>query len=208
MTAEPHRSLQRLWLTLSSLGFLTLAVKARWLAGIDHAVSQAVAAAHTPFLDAAIRALTFFGSTPCLAAALIIMGAWWVSRGEYAALRTCLAAGAFGLAVQCALRLWVEQWRPDTGVMPASLSLWMRYEWAGFPSGHAFRSAFLYGWWMQALRPRRTRWSRAGVVVCSLLIVGVGITRVYLQRHWMTDVLGGWLVAAASLALAGWLRKR
>jgi membrane-associated phospholipid phosphatase len=52
---------------------------------------------------------------------------------------------------------------------------------------------------------RRGGWAAAG---CAALILLVGATRVYLDRHWMTDVVGAWMLAGTALALAGSARAK
>jgi undecaprenyl-diphosphatase len=176
---------------------------------MDRGVSAWVEAVRTPAGDAAARALTFFGSTPWTLAAVAVMGTWWW-RGRRRTLAAFLSAGAAGLAIQAGLRLLVGQWRPDVEAASVPMDLAARYDMAGFTSGHGFRSAFLFGWWGRALWERRAPplragrawWATAGALGCGLVILAVGATRVYLRRHWVTDVLGAWLVALVVLSLA------
>jgi undecaprenyl-diphosphatase len=63
----------------------------------------------------------------------------------------------------------------------------------GFPSAHTFGAVVFYGGliyvlWTIELRPR---WRWAGTVFLTLLIVGIGLSRIYLRSHWLSDVLGG-----------------
>ncbi|ROR46245.1 phosphatase PAP2 family protein [Kitasatospora cineracea] len=77
-----------------------------------------------------------------------------------------------------------------------------------FPSGHAFTSALSAGLLALAVaraRPRAARFAAAGAALFAGVI---GFTRVYLGVHWPLDVLGGWLLASAWLALGGWLLGR
>ena len=189
------------------LGLLAIAVNAKLLVDADHQMARWMEAVRTPGRDAAAKTMTFFGGSPWTLAAVAAMSLRWWAIHRRAALWACLWAGLGGGILQCLLRLWVGQWRPDT-IPPSTMDLAARYELAGFTSGHAFRAAFLYGWWAQALLRRRTWWAATGAIGCGLLIVVVGLTRVYLGRHWVSDVAGGWLVALTALALAKRLEVR
>ena len=111
-----------------------------------------------------------------------------------------VAAFALGLAVTVALRLLIPHWRPDVLVVPSPMGWATRLDLSGFPSGHAYRSAFLFGWLSQELGAKRGgRW---GQVTCLGIIGMVGFTRVVLNRHWASDVVGGWLLASCMLVIA------
>jgi membrane-associated phospholipid phosphatase len=187
---------------------LSLAVKAGWLAPWDRALTEWFQAQRTPALDDAARAVTFFGSSPWTAAVVALMAIWWWRAGRAPTLAVFCLAGASSLLLQVFLRGWVAQWRPDA-VLSQPLGWLERYELAGFTSGHAFRSAFLYGWWADALRrePRRS-WTVPAMAACGGLVVLVGITRLYLHRHWGSDVLGAWLIAATALAATRAVRRQ
>lgn len=63
-----------------------------------------------------------------------------------------------------------------------------------FPSAHAAGSMMFYGM-LAYLLIRATR--RVGWVlmpVSALLILLIGFTRLYLGAHWLSDVLGGWVL--------------
>jgi membrane-associated phospholipid phosphatase len=78
------------------------------------------------------------------------------------------------------------------------------YEYAfSFPSGHALNSTVIAGM-VAYLVIRRLRTQRARVLSVILAIgwaVAIGLSRVFLGHHWLTDVIFGWLIGAAWLAL-------
>jgi membrane-associated phospholipid phosphatase len=84
-----------------------------------------------------------------------------------------------------------------------------------YPSGHA---AYAIAWVACAVVLVRaggnftTRF--AAVTAAAVLAVVIGLTRVYLRAHYLSDVFGGWALGVAIFALlgvvavvVGWLRK-
>ena len=67
-----------------------------------------------------------------------------------------------------------------------------------FPSGHALFSLCFYGTLAGLLvgRLRRPAARAAVWAAAALLILAIGISRIYLGVHYPTDVIGGYLVAA------------
>ena len=196
------KSKSSIWAWVFALGLLAVIVHQGYLTAVDHQVEAWMETLRSPGLDRVVRPITFFGGTPWIAGLIALMVGWWWMSRQRGTLAIFLGSGLCGLLAELALRLWVGQWRPDSGALPASVDLMMRVELSGFPSGHAFRAAWLYGWWAAALLRQRTRWATVGALACGALILLVGLTRVYLHRHWLTDVVGGWLVAMTVLSVA------
>ena len=72
----------------------------------------------------------------------------------------------------------------------------------GFPSGHTFESTLVFGVMIYLasllIRRRVLRWPVQGTL--AALILGVGVSRVYLGAHWPSDVAGGYAIALLVLA--------
>ncbi len=78
------------------------------------------------------------------------------------------------------------------------------YEYAfSFPSGHALNSTVIAGMVAYLLARRlRTHWARVVTVLVAVVwALAMGLSRVFLGHHWLTDVMFGWLIGAAWLAL-------
>ena len=110
------------------------------------------------------------------------------------------------------LKVLIGRPRPDFAIVESAPHT------MGFPSGHAafamlLGGALIYLAW-QNVADRRRRWALTGAL--ALLILVVGLSRVYLGVHWPSDVLGGYLFGASVLVtlvllrncLRHWARRR
>jgi len=142
-------------------------------------------------------AVTNSGASPLLfplvaATGLVIRwrtGRWWPGLAA-------LGVGVAGVLSRLGLSIVVRDVRPP------------RVDWLvpvggfSFPSGHAATSALVAGtlaWLLGRLMPWRSARVAiaAGLGIWALL---VALSRLYLGVHWVSDVLGSWLLAGAWLA--------
>jgi len=74
-----------------------------------------------------------------------------------------------------------------------------------FPSGHAMTGMTSFAILLLVLLPVVSRGFRPLFwAVAAISVLGVGFTRIALGVHWFSDVLGGWALGLAVVALTGW----
>jgi membrane-associated phospholipid phosphatase len=120
---------------------------------------------------------------------LVYLGQW-----RRALLLGGTAAGA-GLLVQGFKELYQRHRPPKPDQV-------IHYSGYALPSGHSLGSLVVFGVLTATLVPALRGASRAWLLLGAVaLVLLVGWSRVYLAAHWMTDVLTGWLLGGAWLAL-------
>lgn len=181
------------------LAFLALCSVARseWLLAWDHTVSLAVQRYRSPVLDLVVEAVSAVGNTETLIAAGGI-AAIVCFRSERRKSAYLIAAAIGGLPLNVLIKWWVRRPRPsgDIQVILPALGL-------SFPSGHSMGSAMILGTlaflvWVHDPNARRRQ---IVTPLLALLPVGVGVSRIYLGAHWLSDVIGGWTVGVFFLLL-------
>lgn len=121
-----------------------------------------------------------------------------------------------GLAVILVIALWRTRWRWGAVLGGTIFAVTVWFDPAtlstpgldSLPSGHALRSAVLIASLLIAV-PWRP--SRRIVVALAVVLVAIGVSRVYLGEHHPSDVVAGWfagLALATSLSLIPVLRAR
>lgn len=87
---------------------------------------------------------------------------------------------------------------------PAATNQIILYDTHALPSGHALGSTVVLGVLAAvialALHSRAAR--VAAIAAAAVLVLLVGVSRLYLAAHWLTDVLTGWLLGGAWLTVA------
>ena len=172
----------------------------------DDAVHRSAQSHRKPIVDAATKPVTLL-SMPILVVSATAALVLWLKQNDRgdAALAigvTPLVAAALG---QSFTTFFEQRDPPDTGTVPDG-----KAPEASFPSGHttgvtaeALGAAYVL-----------TREGLATPTVLASLVAWplvVGVTRVYRDRHWVSDVLAGWVagtgVAALSVLLYEWRRR-
>jgi undecaprenyl-diphosphatase len=117
-----------------------------------------------------------------------------------------IALTASGDVLAQVVKWLVARPRPTTDLV----DVYRQVTGASFPSGHVVHYVVFFGvvgylaW--QAWRSTRVGSPTRAVAFCLLLICGglillIGPSRVYLGAHWPTDVVGGYLLGSAWLAI-------
>jgi undecaprenyl-diphosphatase len=158
----------------------------------DFAVRMKVHEFFSPQLTRFMQDMTFLGSIGFLAALFLIIVAVWLANGmKRPAVWMMIAVGG-SVILDVSLKLSFHRARPVpfVGTVPLTYS---------FPSGHALSSFCFYGvlaWLLcariQSLTIRIFIWAAS-----AALVLAIGLSRIYLGVHYPTDVIAGYIAAAA-----------
>ncbi len=147
---------------------------------------------------AAANWISWLGSPTTMAIVGIVGTPVLWRRGRHIWCYAWIAAFAGGGVLDRVLKAAVHRSRPTFGathVIPAADS---------FPSGHSMASFIGFAMLAYVLVVHRpaTRARRVALIsAAAAMIVLVGVSRVYLGRHYPSDVLAGWMAAAAWTAI-------
>ena len=180
LAPAPRRQLRALALAAAAAFFaLALLIQLGVLSEAEWRVQHAAQAARAPALEAPMRGISLLGTGWVLLPLAVLGGL--ALRARHARLALWLVAAGVGAAASANLaKLLAIRQRPNT-VM-----------WA-FPSAHTFGIVvfvvlLLYVLWaLGAPAGRRA----LALVAGAVLVAAVGLSRLYLNAHWIGDVLGG-----------------
>jgi len=163
----------------------------------DAPITQWFIAHREPWLTTTMRVVTQLGSSNVLLPLILFVGvALTRRRRSWAPLGLLVAAHAGSVALYDVIKVMVARPRPALGPLVSTATGY------AFPSGHATQAAAVYGALIiVCLRPASvTRFAQAGAAA-TVVVLLVGVSRVYLGVHWATDVLGGWALGTLWLLM-------
>ena len=154
-----------------------------------------------PVLYKIAYAITWIGSPTVMVLVAIAAGAWFYHRHGRSKAGVVVAAPAAGGLLSGVMKLLYGRARPAGAAIFNERSF-------SFPSGHAATSAAVIVTLCYVLaREQIISWPIAIVVGGSVPLL-VGLTRLYLDVHWTTDVVGGWAVGLVVAAMSAALYER
>lgn len=106
------------------------------------------------------------------------------------------------LAVVSLLKLILRRSRP---INAYSKKMWIKT--FSFPSGHAAGSLVSY---LMAALIVSNKWPELAVTAWSVALVGcffIALSRIYLGAHYVSDIIGGWIVGGIGLGVIFWFMK-
>lgn len=181
---------------VSLFGYLALAALAaqQQIFAVDYDTRIWVAILRHEMLQLPMEIVTTLGDNIGLVPLIVIASfvLWRVSR-RWAIALPVLMLGTGGLQ-------WLAKWvsnRPRPNEAP-----W------GFPSGHVLSLVVFFGlmiYLVATASRRRRRWRVLASLVCLAVVVAVAFSRLYLDKHWLSDLGGGLSIGLAYLLLAIWV---
>jgi membrane-associated phospholipid phosphatase len=181
---------------VSLVGYLALAVFAaqQQLFALDYGTRSWVRTVRHEALHFPMEVVTRLGDHVGL---ILLIGAamgWlWSRHRRWALALPVLMAGT-----------WAVQWMAKTASARArpDLAPW------GCPSGHVLSLVVFFGLMIYLIATasrRRRRWRALASGVALVPVMVVAFSRLYLDKHWLSDLAGGLTIGTAYLLLAIWM---
>jgi undecaprenyl-diphosphatase len=148
----------------------------------------------TAWLTDVAKVITALGSTAVLVPLTVLSAAVLAWRRRWPEFAVLLAAVVIMLIAVPVIKELVDRPRPGGGLVDAPG--------AAYPSGHAAHSVF-YAWLALTVAVRvRPGWRYGTALVATgvALTALVGLSRVYLGVHYLSDVSGGWGLGVSCFA--------
>lgn len=157
---------------------------ATWL----HSIAQ-------PGIITLSNVFSWIGAEFMMAGLGLLVAVWLFWRRAWVLLGGWVAAFAGAALITLGLKQLFQRPRPTWTTVFATESSW------GFPSGHALGSVVAYGMLVYIILVLATRpWVRRSIpVVLGLLVLAIGLSRLFLGVHYLSDVLAGYAAGAVWL---------
>ncbi len=172
------------------LVFIVIAVWAGMDFPGDSAVNEWFGNVHSDSLDSSMTFISNLGAFPyCLIASLLFGLIFWLMRRKNESL-FIIAAPYIGVCISYILKLTIRRPRP----LPDSAA-------TSFPSGHTIFTFILMGLLIYFL-PLIIK-NQTGRILCQLAailsIIAMCFSRLYLQAHWLSDIISSLIIGTLIL---------
>jgi undecaprenyl-diphosphatase len=184
-------------------GLLLVLVRANWspLLNLDRGVAQRLndLVAPNPAAVDALTAVSRLGGRPVMVWLVAVATVLLLIRRRIRLAVYLVVTGVGALLLDPSMKALVGRLRPAVEVPVATAPG------NSFPSGHALGSMIVYGALTLVFLPAvPARWRKVFITVGVLIVVAVGVTRIALGVHYLSDVLAGWLLGLGWLSITAY----
>lgn len=157
------------------------------LENFDQWVYGRTAYLQDPFSNEVMRSITFLGDRKTLTVATLLLTTYFLFRRKMADAVTIISAMIGGSFLSQVLKFAIHRPRPlaEHALIEANGF--------SFPSGHSMMSAIFYGllayFTLSGTGYRKIRVTVSGLLLTTIVLVG--LSRIYLQVHYLSDVAAG-----------------
>lgn len=149
----------------------------------------------TNFLTLFFKTITYLGEWSVLLVVAILVSTILITKRKkkYDVLLALISFS--GLGIVFLLKNFIHRERPLNGLVNESSF--------SFPSAHALMSVVFYGFIIYLLWPnmKSTKIKTFKIFFGLILVLLIGFSRVYLGVHYLSDVLGGYIIGAVLLVI-------
>ncbi len=158
------------------------------LVAVDHWVSEQVHYFRSPLTTTFLTVFTTLGGGRALTAGGLIVAIYLVFKKRFDELLIYFTAMVGGSFLVFILKTAVHRVRPRTGITLIQIGGW------SFPSGHAMMSIIFYGMLVYLIIRMMQSWKLKvlAVAVAGFMVFMIGLSRIYLNVHYLSDVLAGY----------------
>jgi undecaprenyl-diphosphatase len=163
---------------------------------LDEKVQRVALSWTTPFLDQIMKGVTFLAYTKMLALLSALTLCWLLVKRLFYEIFLFLTIMGGGIIITFMMKVTIERDRPgdisyiDFWGLGADLISY------SYPSGHAVKGFLFFCFIIVALCMKmKKKLLRNGLIALLIILIAlIGIGQLMLNRHFMTDVIGGYLV--------------
>lgn len=187
---KKHKTLIKICITSLILFIILLfdLLVTKQITKLDYLIYGNIPSIQQPLLTRIFIIITSFGSTIPLIIFTAILSIFLIIKKKYSHLILLLLSMALGLIIELGIKQLVHRLRPELQLVNANLF--------SFPSGHAtmaliFFTILLYSM-IENIKNKKAKLTKA--ITTLIIILLIGFSRIYLGVHWLSDVLGGFLL--------------
>ncbi len=154
---------------------------------IDQVVFNFIQPLHTPYLTTIMLGITTLGSTPLIILLTALTFLFFLRKKEQRTALIIASASIVGFLLGTLSKELFQRTRPENMLQAAT-----GYS---FPSGHATKTTILFLLTLYLCKDHVNKHhNKLLTTLTIILLLLIGFSRIYLNTHWLTDVLGGYLL--------------